>query len=138
MICANPECGNNLLNKRSDAMFCSKSCKNKKWHLDNKGTISRKQSHNKANSKYYKKNQSKIKEMACDYIKLWRVKNPEKVQNQSRKRINELQRSYLMVRLKRQGITKITPALIEQKRLVLKIKRKIKDYEKQRRSTKSQ
>ena len=95
--------------------------KNKKWNDLNTDSV-------KAYRQLYKKNNKekiKIKD------KKYRYDNKERINARERSYSNELHASYIKTTLRKTGIKNHAPEIVEEKRLCLQIKRKIKQLKKQ-------
>lgn len=120
-------CGNEFVAKRVSQKYCSKNCCRTNWSRNNpekckesrkKDWLKNRNKRNEANKKRWLKNRNKYSESQ----KKWKLIN-----NDRRKEMD----FYLVGLLKQQGVTNPTPEQIEQKRLAIKIKRKINEIQRQ-------
>lgn len=93
MICANPNCNNKIINRRSDAHSCSLECSKKvKWLREKIKNVDR----NQYRKKYYQENKEKIrlrekkyrevnKEKIALRIKLQRIRDAEQYKKRTSK-----------------------------------------------------
>jgi hypothetical protein len=91
---------------------------NRKWRRTNHEKVK------ESNRKWRRANPEKVKE----HISKWRRANPEKAKEYIRRRVVNCYNNYVRTNLIQAGIPseQITPELIEIKRTIIKIKRKLK------------
>lgn len=116
------KCGSTFNTSRKDQKYCSKNCRNSSWVENNY------ERYNKAKIKWAKLNPDKIKLKKDKYIKSGQHKKWKNEYN------NSLSDAYLkqllkVIKKKYDDKILITKELIEEKRVLIKIKRKIKQLQ---------
>jgi hypothetical protein len=113
-----PVCKKNFNTRSSIKKYCSKKCHHKTTEYKKyQSDLAKRESSKKLQHLVYKKR------LQSGKIKEWKKKSIEK-----------LSYGYINEKLKRVGFKNPTDELREQKRLVIKIKRKLKEHEKQRKT----